>query len=205
MSPELLFTKIAGLIGLTALLTFSSCKKDNSTPPPVVIPEPAMEYTNLEGKVVTPNAAGVIIDFNKDGKEDMLLYTRLVGDAINKQDKLQFLAMSSVYSKLPVSSSEEIPVMSKSALIPLNDFSGYSWYNGPEILLVQKVIGINVPAYWEGHWKNAVNKYLPVQVIKGYKRYNGWVELSVDITGEKIILHKAAISKEAEKEIKAGL
>jgi hypothetical protein len=205
MKPKLNVKQNLTLVAVTALLIFSSCKKDNTTPPPVVNPEPIMEYTSLEGKVIKPNAPGVLIDFNKDGKDDILFYTRLVGDAINKQDRLQFLAFSSAYSRLPVNTSEQIPVMEKNTVIPVNDFAGYTWYNGSEILLVQKVIGINVPAYWEGYWKNAVNKYLPIQVTKGDKLYNGWVELTVDIAGEKVMLHKAAISKEAAKEIKAGL
>jgi len=34
--------------------------------------------------------------------------------------------------------------------------------------------------------------------------YNGWVEISSDIAGEKMLLHKAALSKEPNAIIQAG-
>jgi hypothetical protein len=37
------------------------------------------------------------------------------------------------------------------------------------------------------------------------QRFNGWIELSFDTNGEKIILHKAAISKMPEKYVIAGI
>jgi hypothetical protein len=58
---------------------------------------------------------------------------------------------------------------------------------------------------WEGNWKTATKKYLPIQVRKNNLRFNGWIELTVDTLHEKIILHRAAISKAGEKEIIAGL
>ncbi|KAA9038367.1 hypothetical protein FW778_12400 [Ginsengibacter hankyongi] len=57
----------------------------------------------------------------------------------------------------------------------------------------------------EGHWKNAVHKYLPYQVVENGNCYNGWMELSIDVPGEKVVLRNTAISKEANKIIKAGV
>jgi len=46
---------------------------------------------------------------------------------------------------------------------------------------------------------------LPVQVLVNNQRFNGWVELSFDMSAEKIILHKAAISKLPERGVIAGV
>jgi len=72
-------------------------------------------------------------------------------------------------------------------------------------MLVQKITSFTAPPVWEGHWRNAVHKYLPYQVLENNSRYNGWVEISIDVPGEKVVLHKVAISKEANKIIKAGV
>jgi len=47
--------------------------------------------------------------------------------------------------------------------------------------------------------------YLPLQIIIEGKRHNGWIELTADQQNERLILHRAAISKSPEKIIKAGL
>ena len=59
--------------------------------------------------------------------------------------------------------------------------------------------------YWEGKWKTRSHKYLPLQIQKNGKRYNGWVELSCDTGSQKTILHKAAISKKEESAVRAGV
>ena len=58
--------------------------------------------------------------------------------------------------------------------------------------------------FWDGLWKNANHKYQPVQIKKEGKPYFGWIELSFDKGTEVVILHKAAISKEPYKAVKAG-
>ena len=58
--------------------------------------------------------------------------------------------------------------------------------------------------YWDGIWKRASHHFLPVQVTRNGKTYNGWMEISFDMSGDKLVLHKAGISTENDKEIKAG-
>ena len=48
------------------------------------------------------------------------------------------------------------------------------------------------------------HKYLPVQLNKNNKLYNGWIELSFDSAASKLVLHKAAFSAEENKDVKAG-
>ena len=191
------------LLSVMILLTLISCKKEKTQqPPPATHPE--MEYFDLNSREIKANSTVFNIDLNHDGREDLAFATALVGDLINHVDKLQFSISSNIDINLPVNEIEEIPVMNNGESIPLENFNGYHWFELSSIVLIQKIISFTQPPVWEGHWKNAVHKYLPFQVIENDKHYNGWVELSVDIAGEKIILHKAALSKEPNKIINAG-
>ena len=181
-----------------------SCKKNPVNNLPVPQPPAVMDYIDLGNKEIRQQAPAFFIDLNKDGKIDLHFGTMLVGDAINKQDKLLFLAGSDIETKLPVNTSEQAPALNQAATIPINDFDGYTWFEASSVELVRKVTGMDAPVFWEGNWKAATRKYLPVQVIKNNQRFNGWVELTVDIVNEKIVLHRAAISKLGEKAIQVG-
>jgi hypothetical protein len=186
------------------ILSVASCKKEKHDQGAPTLPQTEMEYFNLNNTEIKANAPGFSIDINHDGRKDLAFGTLLVGDPINQVDKLQFLISSNIEVNLPVNGSEEVPVMNIGDSIKLEDFNGYHWFQLSSVLLVQKIISSTAPVVWEGHWKNAVHKYLPYQIVESGKRYNGWVELSVDITSEKIVIHKAAISKEPNKIVKAG-
>jgi hypothetical protein len=163
-----------------------------------------MKYFNLNDTPVRANQPGFVIDVNDDGRRDLAFSTLLVGDPLNQVDKLQFLAASNIKINLPVNASEQVPVMNQGDSIQLKDFNGYHWYELSSIVLDQKIMSAAAPAYWEGHWKNAVHKYLPYQVVMNNDLYNGWVELSIDLPGESILLHRVSISKEANRVISAG-
>lgn len=163
-----------------------------------------MEYIDLNNKEIKANTPAFSMDINQDGRADLAFSTLLVGDHLNQVDKLQFLIASNIGVNLPVNAREEIPVLKKGESIVANDFNGYKWFELASIVLIQKVISFTLPPVWEGHWKNAVRNYLPFQIMENEKRYNGWAEVSIDIVGEKIILHKAAMSKEANRIVKAG-
>jgi len=197
-------TRLEILFSVMIVLSVVSCKKDSIHPGIPTVPRVEMEYFNLNNREIKGNAPGFFLDVNHDGRSDFAFTTLLVGDPINQVDKLQFLISSNIDVNLPVNGREEIPVMNKGESIVPGNFNGYQWFELSSILLVQKIISFTVPPVWEGHWRNASHKYLPYQVIVNGKRYNGWVELSVDITNEKIILHYAAISKEPDKIVKAG-
>ncbi len=181
-----------------------SCKKDKHLIVQPAPQHPEMEYFDLAGREIKPNAAGYAIDLNHDGRMDLHFSTRLVGDPVEQVDKRQFLVTSNIACNLPVNSAEEIPVMNSGDSIVTGNFNGFQWFELSAIVLVQKVISGTSPDRWEGHWKNAVHKYLPCQVAVNDQRYNGWVELTVDTARERIILHRAALSKEANKTVRAG-
>lgn len=179
-----------------------ACKKTKPLPPPLP-PTPSLKYTNLGDSAIRMNRSAVF-DLNGDREWDIFFGTVLVGDPLSQQDKRQWLLGSSLNTNLPVNDNERIPMMQKDQLIPVNSFSGYSWFNASMVYLTQKVIGMTAPPFWEGEWKNANHHFIPVQVNKNGSIFNGWVEVSFNMNEEKLILHKAAISLNAGAEIKAG-
>ncbi len=186
---------------------FVSCKKETVVQPPATIPQPVveMEYINLNNRSITINTPAAVLDVNNDGAYDLIFTVLLVGDPINKVDKSQFTVISSYYTSLPVNINEQVLSMKRSDLIPVNHFNGSNWYNASGIVLIEKNEFATGAIVWRGNWLGSVKQYLPFQVLKNNLRYNGWVELTEDKANERIILHQAAISKEAEKNIKAGL
>ena len=165
---------------------------------------PEMIYTDLHNLEVKKDQRA-FLDLDKDGFKDLLFSTLLVGDAINKVDKLKYYVMSAEKRLLLSSQDDRTPVYSDGDKLPLHNKDGYEWNEVLWIVLAEKITGINKPPFWTGDWKNAAHKFIAVQVVKNNDHYCGWVEISFDTAGEKIILHKAAISREAGKEVVAGV
>ncbi len=188
------------LFSVLAVVFFSSCKKKDSELPSLE----EMNYINLNDRAVAYQQAPVGLDIDNNNETDLVFSVWLVGDPILEQDKRQFRVSSGIHTRLAVNANEETPVTGKGEKIFLSSFNGYNWYEVSSIILVQRIEGIYGPVFWQGNWKTANRKYLPFQLLKNNQRYNGWVELTVDIAQEKIILHKAACSKLPEKNIRAG-
>lgn len=182
---------------ISCFVLLNACKKNEDKKP--VDTKPAITYINLSDTTVAFNRFASF-DLNGDGEKDVAFGTRLVGDPITQQDKKQWLVVSSFNTCMPVNSLESIPLMNLSDKIPVGNFNNYNWYNASGVVLVQKII-TNETNFWEGDWKDATNKFIPVQINKGTSKFNGWFEVSFSKVDEKIILHKAAISKEPNKEI----
>lgn len=190
---------------IAAVSFFVSCKKDKSILlPPVVVPPPAMDYINLHDSAIEYAKPVTVIDLDGDGFSDLKFGVVLVGDPINQQDKRQYMVSSGIHSKLPVNTNGQVPVMSNGDLIPLDNFGGYNWWLVSSVLMVQRIENVNGDVSWVGPWKGAIKKYLPFQMLKNNQRHNGWVELSVDVAQQKIVLHGLALSREGEKQVKAG-
>lgn len=183
---------------LSSVVLIASCKKDSQAP----VEDKLMTYIDLKDSAVTFNHAASY-DLNGDGEKDVLFSTLLVGDPIYKQDKKQWYVTSSFNASLPVE-DESIPVLKMADSIPVANFNGYNWYNASSIILAQKVIGEVGDPIWQGDWKNAAHRFIPIQLKKANDVFNGWIEVSFSTANEKIILHKAAISKKAGTAIVAG-
>jgi hypothetical protein len=162
-----------------------------------------MLYKNL-GDTAIVFARSASFDLDNDGSKDIYFTTLLVGDPISKQDKKQWYVQSSFYTNLPVNAAASIPMLSSQDDIPVNNFGGYTWYNASNILLAQKVLSSTEAPFWEGHWKAAQNRFIPIQINRGGKSYNGWVEISFSMNDQKVIIHRSGISKLENRTIKAG-
>lgn len=184
---------------LLVTVLFAACDKEDLPEP---APTPTMRYTDLQNTEIT---AGTYkrVDLDGDGRNDVLFNTLLLGDAIGQRDRLQFYANTSIDTYQPVNDHEESPILAKDAPITFQ-YPDFTWYDITAIVLAEKVMLVSGETYWDGLWKSASHKYLPVQVKKNGQSFLGWVEMSFDKTAEKLILHKAAISTIAEREIKAG-
>jgi hypothetical protein len=185
------------LIVLAALLVHISCNKEHTEPR-----TPTMQYTNLNNMEVKQQVHQTI-DINHDGQTDFNFSTLLVGDPILKQDKLWFRVSSRGIALLQVNHQEASPVLNQGDEITLNR-TGYEWYGITHIVLAEKITEENKNSYWQGLWKNAMHRYLPVRLQKNNESYYGWIEISFDTSAEKLIMHQMAISTEANVPVKAG-
>ncbi|RZK08844.1 MAG: hypothetical protein EOO46_13900 [Flavobacterium sp.] len=166
------------------------------------LPHPAMEYTDLNGLEIGDREY-YNLDVDANGTVDFTFSTRSVGDPILKQDRLQYLAGSKIETNLLNNANDDSPKMVRGEKIGINH-KGYNWYELSSVLLAEKVNPLEGASWWQGVWKDADHNYLPLQLIKAGKLYHGWVEISFNALKGKLVLHKAAICTESNKEIKAG-
>jgi hypothetical protein len=185
---------------LVLVLTAAACKKSRTEIPEP--PLPAMQYTDLQDRV-TGVGQPALLDLDGDGHRDLGFSTLLVGNA--ESVKLQFYATGSFTTHFPINTDEESPNLPPGAPINPTAFPGYEWFNAPAILLAQRVEPLNGAIYWEGPWKTAAHRFFPFAILRDNKRYFGWIELSFDTTMQRTTLHRAAVSMEAEKGVKAGI
>lgn len=161
-----------------------------------------MRYTDLQNFEVKPGTYK-IVDIDGNGTNDFLFETLLLGDALGQRMRLQFYAYSYKNAYQPVNELEQVPVLSRGDSVKV-EHPGYTWYHVTAMVLAEKIMPTNGQPYWEGLWTAASHKFLSVHIEKGGQRFYGWIELSFDAAAEKIILHKAAICTEANREVKAG-
>jgi hypothetical protein len=166
------------------------------------VPHPPMQYTYLQDVEIGANEY-FHLDVDANGSPDFTFYTQLVGDPVLKQDRRQFLAVSKVETDLLNNVSDESPKLIKGDRISF-EHEGYNWYQVSSIVLAEKVISLNGEVSWKGLWNGATHHYLPLAVEKNNQVYLGWIEISFNTGSQKLILHKAAISTDSGKDIRAG-
>lgn len=188
---------------LLFIVLLNACKKENTVMPPGNYFHPKMEYTELGGKEITFNKSQHI-DLENDGKRDFSFVTVFIGDPIFKRDIIQFSATSTADRMLLVDNNDDSPIFNKGDFISGNNTPGYNWHEVVITPLAQKFIEDQKPVYWIGAWKNVIHKYLAFQVMKNGQYFNGWFEISMDTSLEKLIIHRAAVCKEHKADVKAG-
>jgi hypothetical protein len=125
-------------------------------------------------------------------------------DPVLQQGRLQFCAFSMTDTYLLNDANDQSAVLNKTDQIS-DQHSGYQWFDLSAIVLAEKIVPVSGTSFWEGNWKLADHKFLPVYINKNGNVYYGWIELSFDPLAEKMILHRAALCTEAGEKIKAGL
>lgn len=192
--------KFLGLL-LPVLLLAACDDKDIIQPPPQVHPQ--MRYTELND-VSIKFGQQKSLDIDGDFMKDLLFSTMLVADPISRVDKKRYFVTASFDVFSLINEQEETPALSMGDTITIINLLGFVWHNANSPVLAEKIIEETGPDHWEGNWKNAMHNFLPVQVRKNNLRYNGWVEVSFKKDSEELILHRAAVSVEAGKDVKAG-
>jgi hypothetical protein len=190
------------LVAVASLFLFACDKDDIITPPPPPDP-PEMIYLDLQNREVKFRQPQRL-DINGDDINDFTFGVIHVGDASLRRDRYLFYAGAAFYSFLPIDNIEESPIMSKGDKVGSISPLGYQWYNGSLTVLAEKIVPETGNYYWAGPWLNVFRQFLAIQVEKNGKRYFGWIELSMNQTHEKVILNKAALSKEAGRDVAAG-
>jgi hypothetical protein len=181
---------------LSLLVLVISCRK---TCPEVPVPtSPKMMYSNYNDTAVRFQRFASL-DLDSNGRKDIFFNTQLVGDPVLQQDKYQWMVNSSFHTNLAVNNQEHIRIMNKGEEIETANRNGYSWFNASSILLAQKIISVNQPPFWDGLWKDASHRYIAIQVKRGTSLFNGWIEISFDSSGERVIVHRAGISTERDQ------
>ncbi|POY39052.1 hypothetical protein C3K47_00700 [Solitalea longa] len=189
-----------GLVLLLGCILLIGCKKgDNEIEDPQTHPE--MFYKNLEDTEVRFDQIKYL-DIDNDGAKDFYFNVQLLGDPVQQRDRIQYLANSLQQGYLLNDAQDQSPILNKFDPVS-NTHEGYTWYENSSILLAEKIVTFN-GNFWEGLWKDADHKFLPVQVKKNQSLYHGWIELSINTGKEVLILHRSGISKKEDKEVKAG-
>lgn len=171
-------------------------------PEPPSTAHPQMLYTDLKNAEVYYNQPQ-FVDVDHDGLKDYSISVLLVGDPILQRDRMQFYAHSGIKRNLLNNDIDESPMLNKSDSIS-KYHPGFKWWEISSIVLAEKITDYN-GSYWQGLWKNADHKYLPIQIEKDRKLYHGWIEISFKTDEQKLILHRSAISMEEDKTVLAGI
>ncbi len=183
------------------LITGTSCsKKDNGS-----LPQTDIRYMNLNNKLVKYNQH-LSVDLDQDGVYDFRIATELTERGLD--DVLYHFVSATGANRVLVKNDGEPARKDSGLLISTANEGNFTWDALEPAILVTRVY----PAwdiysnYFEGSWFQQTNKYLPVQLVKEGKRYNGWIRFSFQGSSvdKGIIVHDAAYNKIAEQPIKAG-
>jgi hypothetical protein len=185
-------------------LLIVSCKKENTTLTPQE-PAPTARYIELHSAEVKYQYPPVTLDLDGDGRRDLRFGVQLVGDALNQTDKLQFVTSSGINTALAVDSNNESPTLVWGDTIPTGNIANCEWYVVSQIVLMQKHTHVSGSITWLGNWLGATRKYLAFQQEQDGGVLTGWVELTADKEGQRLVLHRACISKEINRHIKTGI
>lgn len=190
------------ILPLTILvLSLSACNKprelDRTPPPPV-----GMHYINLRDMEIPFNSSKAV-DLNGDLQADYNFKVFYTGDAAFQKDNFFFQVDPKQQNLLLNNGQDDSPMVNSSESIG-GQYTGFGWLSQTQVTLAQKSVYSNGNITWQGLWKHASHKFVAVQLRKNNQSYFGWVELSLDGGSNRLVLHKAGVSLQPNKEVKAG-
>lgn len=184
-----------------AVLLFAACKKER-LPEPTLPTHPPMMYKDFQD-VEIKVGQNRRFDIDEHGSHDFGFETLLIGDPVLARDRLLFVGFSGIGKYLLNDPQDEAPVFQAGDSVKL-EHTGLEWNELSYLTLSRKIIPGAGQPYWEGPWTNASHRFLPLQIKKQDSVYLGWLQISMDKTAEKIVVHKSAIATIANKTIVAG-
>jgi hypothetical protein len=163
-----------------------------------------MQYTPLANKEVVANQQQQI-DIDGDQRVDFSIEAKVTTDALVETISFEISSSQKNYSFIEHNNENglvTIPALNLGDTILTVCKGNKQWKASKNMLLVKKIYSFSDDeTIWEGNWKAAQNKYLPIQVSRNGGYYNGWIELSVDALNDKIILHRAALINFSDRDI----
>ena len=186
---------------------FTSCKKE-AAQKETLFYLPKMAVKTFE-KEISKRLNILSLDVDNNGFGDVTYQTYYNQDMNLPGYKLKFYASGSSLISFPLnanSQDQETLPLKKGDVIDKNSFAfPYQWTHQPFVLMATKAEPyFNKPIYWEGAWREASHIYQGFKLEYPTGVYYGWVELSFDTAAERLMIHKAAMSTELDKGVKAG-
>jgi hypothetical protein len=183
------------------MLLLLSCSKGENTvslppPPPVLI-----QYWDLHDKEVSLESPKAL-DLDCDGIQD-LYFTAVTLAPAPAAIELRFSVSSRVHAALLTNPQEQTPCLYRNE--PVNTAApAWHWQDTASAVMAIEVRGNTGGSNWIGNWSVASRRYLPYRLRRSGKEHYGWVEISLDRQKRSLVLHRAALTIESSKPIRAG-
>ena len=182
------------------MMSIIGCSKKEPISTPTSI-----QYTNLNNTAVTTNNV-LSIDLDNDGTVDFVVTKELRETNAGQDDILEFRVVAAQQNRVLVQADGTPARKEAGVFIRSEDDQLYTWDASTPAVIINRILTPDpANSYWQGTWLQQYNKYLPVQLLKEGKKYNGWIQFSFsDVLPSRIIVHDAAYNKIAGQPIKAG-
>ena len=188
------------------LFLATACKKSTTENP---TPRKEFMYVQDERNLSYGDTSPLLIDMNKDGQGDFVLFIELVADA--QGDHMYFginpLGENKVLSGPPDNSKYLNMGFAVAKNIPeplgTNPQGGHIWTTDHSILGLRHNKADNT-IYNEGEWYGEVPRYAGIIVRKYNRTYLGWMRIKVNLLTMRITSIDYALEKSGQSQILTG-
>lgn len=187
-----------------SMAMITGCKKEKPEPE-VQRPKdaPQMEIKSIDDTVRFGKSYLLHVDNDRD--VDFSVASFIIGDAATALDRRVWEWRSGSHAQLALDQQEQTPMLNLYDSISAGSFGNFQWLPYSTTLLLQKLVKANQPDTWDGNWANANHNFLPIKIFRNDQHFGGWVEISFLKASEKLVIHRAAVSKLPGVRTYAGL